>query len=389
MIGTIKPNCLLCLALIILLMVACSESPPESVGQVEPLPTAAALEPTISPTQAINVPPTPMPTAEATPSAVPTATPPAASPTLEPTPLPTTGPPTATSPPDLSQGVWRLGQPMIPAARSEMPAVTLADWVYVPGGFGGEARLDRYNPTVDQWETLADMPAGRHHLMAAAYADSLYIFGGAQASSWNPTNTVWQYDPATNTWSDRGVMPEQRLAGAAVALDHKIYVVGGVGGSENLLEFTPESSQWRLLPGPVQPREHVNALAFQGELWVLAGRWPGVGELATVEIFDPAHETWRNGPALNIARAGFAAAVVQQQLMVAGGEVIINGRETLDSLEIFAPGQNSWQLGPILPVPMHGVGGAEFQERFLLLGGSREAGAIKNEGQVQIYELLP
>lgn len=276
---------------------------------------------------------------------------------------------------------------MTSPARSEMPAVTLADWVYVPGGFGGEARLERYDPLADQWQTLADMPAGRHHLMVAAYADSIYIFGGAQAPTWDPTNTVWQYDPATNTWSDVGVMPEQRLAGAAVTLGDKIYVVGGVGGGENLLEFTPESGQWRLLPGPIQPREHVNAVAFQGELWVLGGRWSGVGELATVEIYNPAGEAWRAAPTLNIARAGFAAAVVQQQLMVAGGEAIINGRETLNSLEILAPGNTTWQLGPVLPVPMHGVGGAEFQGRFLLLGGSLEAGAIHNEGQVQIYEL--
>ncbi|HXV96897.1 MAG TPA: hypothetical protein VEC93_00635, partial [Anaerolineae bacterium] len=111
-----------------------------------------------------------------------------------------------------------------------------------------------------------------------------------------------------------------------------------------------------------------------------------VGELATVEIYNPVSETWRVGPSMNMARAGFAAAVVQQQLMVAGGEVIINGRETLASLEILAADSDTWQLGPDLLVPMHGVGGVEYQGRFLLLGGSMEAGAILNEGQVQIYE---
>jgi hypothetical protein len=72
--------------------------------------------------------------------------------------------------------------------------------------------------------------------------------------------------------------------------------------------------------------------------------------------------------------------------MVAGGEVIINGQETLASFELLAPTSDTWQLGPDLIYPMHGVGGAEFEGRFLLLGGSRRAGAIENEGQVQIYE---
>lgn len=275
---------------------------------------------------------------------------------------------------------------MIPPARSEMPAVTLGDWVYVPGGFGGESRLDRYNPMTDQWQALAPMPAGRHHLMALAYAGYLYILGGAQAGTWTPTNSVWRYDPATNTWGEVGVMPEPRLAGAAVILGDNIYVVGGVGGSEDLLEFNFNSGQWRSLLGPVQPREHVSAVAFQGGLWVLGGRWAETGELTTVEIFNPATETWHNGPSLNVARAGFAAAVVQQQVMVAGGEVIINGQETLASFEHLASESDTWQLGPDLLYAMHGLGGTEFQGCFLLLGGSRQAGAIENEGQVQIYE---
>jgi N-acetylneuraminic acid mutarotase len=275
---------------------------------------------------------------------------------------------------------------MIEPPRSEMPAVSLEGWIYVPGGFGDESRLDRYDPAADQWQPLADMPAGRHHLMAVAYAGQLYVLGGAQAGGWAPANTVWRYDPAANIWSELGVMPEARLAGAAVSLGDKIYIAGGVGGSEELLEFTVTNGQWRSLPGPHQPREHVSAVAFQDELWLLGGRWAGMGELATVEIYNPATATWRDGPPMNIARAGFAAAVVRQQLMVAGGEVIINAQETLASFEILALESDMWQLGPDLPYPMHGVGGAEAAGRFLLLGGSRRAGAIENEGQVQIYE---
>ena len=76
-----------------------------------------------------------------------------------------------------------MGTFMPPPARSEMPAVTIGDSIYVPGGFGGPVRLDRYNPERDQWQTLAQMPAGRHHLMATAYEGRLYLFGGAPPQS--------------------------------------------------------------------------------------------------------------------------------------------------------------------------------------------------------------
>ncbi len=53
-----------------------------------------------------------------------------------------------------------------------------------------------------------------------------------------------------------------------------------------------------------------------------------------------------------------------------------------------AAGSPNWTFGPRLPIPIHGVGGAalEFKGSFLLLGGSLRAGAIENEGNVQIYE---
>jgi N-acetylneuraminic acid mutarotase len=236
------------------------------------------------------------------------------------------------------------------------------------------------------------MPGERHHLMATAYHDRLYVFGGAEGLSWTPTNTVWQYEPATDQWQALSPMPEARLAGAAVTLADKIYIAGGAGGSNALLEFSPVEQTWQLLAEPVQPREHVSAVAFQNELWVLGGRWPGAGELTTVEIYNPSSNTWRAGPSMNVARAGFAAAVGQDiagdYIIVAGGEVIFNGTETLDSVEILAAGSPNWSFGPRLPIPIHGVGGAalEFKGTFLLLGGSLRVGAIENEGHVQIYE---
>ena len=154
------------------------------------------------------------------------------------------------------------------------------------------------------------MPAGRHHLMAVANKNQLYVLGGAQAQSWKPTDTVWRYDATTDHWVALNPMPEARLAGSAVTLNDKSYIVGGTGGGNTLLEYTPSRDSWRNLPGPNQPREHVSAVAFHNEIWVLGGRWHGVGELATVEIYNPTTNTWRLVPELNEARAGFASGVV-------------------------------------------------------------------------------
>lgn len=354
--------------LLILLLCACSASD-------QAAPTGEAFPPNATPfsTSAADT-PTPLPLASVTRPATPTLATNQSDASQNPPPTP-----------DFMQGSWQAGTGMPQPARSEMPAVRLGEQIYVPGGFDGFERLERYDPATGQWERLADLPEGRHHLMATAHNDQLYLFGGAQGIGWAPTSTSWRYDPATDQWQTLTPMPENRMAGAAVSLDDKIYVIGGTGGGEALLVFTAESGTWQMQPGPDQPREHVSAAAFQGEIWVLGGRWQGVGELNTVEIYSPAQNRWRPGPALNVARAGFGAAAVGNHLIVAGGEVIINGSETLGSVEILTSDQAAWQVGPSLPVPIHGVGAAAYDNQLFLLGGSLRAGDIENEGNVQIF----
>jgi hypothetical protein len=268
-----------------------------------------------------------------------------------------------------------------------MPAVELDGRVFIPGGFGGERRLEIYDPANDAWSRGSDLPAGRHHLMAAALDGRLYVFGGGAGLSWTPTDGAWVYDPATDTWKELEPLPEPRLAGAAVALDGRLYIVGGIGGSGATLAYNPDNARWESLLAPARQREHVAAATLAGEIWLLGGRWQGVGEQAAVEILDLTDRTWREGPMLIVPRAGFAAAADGGRIVVAGGEVIMTGRDTLGSIEVLLPGAEAWSLGPPIPFPVHGVGGAIVDSRFFLMGGSDREGAIANAGRVQILDL--
>jgi N-acetylneuraminic acid mutarotase len=75
----------------------------------------------------------------------------------------------------------------MPTARSENAAAIIEHMIYVPGGFGGEQALEAYDTTTDTWLALAELPEPRHHLMSAAYAGKVYIFGGASSVvNWTP-----------------------------------------------------------------------------------------------------------------------------------------------------------------------------------------------------------
>ncbi len=275
----------------------------------------------------------------------------------------------------------------MPTARSEMRVATVDGIFYVPGGFGGLTDFEAYDPAADNWTSLAPMPEPAHHMMVTGHGGKVYVLGGARSMAWQAVATVFVYDPATSEWTAAGPMPERRMGGEAVSLGDFIYLVGGTGGTTAMLRYEPVTEAWNILPGPSQPREHVAAVAYDGEIWVVGGRWGGTGALATVEVFDPASGSWRDGPEMNEARSGFGAAVVGDRIFAAGGEILGQRPWTaLASAEMYDPETGAWRLLPDLPAGIHGMPVAGYDGTVYVLGGSDRAGGIDNRGRVLKFE---
>ena len=196
---------------------------------------------------------------------------------------------------DLRNGRWEARASM-PTARSEL-AVAVADGlIFVPGGYGGEATMEVYDPASDTWRSLATMPEGRHHLMAAAVEGQIYVMGGARPGRWDPTDSAWTYDPGSGSWSAIAPMPEPRVAGAAVAMQGQVFVVGGLGPTTNLLTYDPASNTWASRAPLGVAREHVAAVALDGRVYALAGRWPHQGEEPRWRCMTPPLTIGRRSP---------------------------------------------------------------------------------------------
>ena len=161
-------------------------------------------------------------------------------------------------------------------------------------------------------------------------------------------------------------------------IDGIIYVVGGVPRGTGLFAYHPLADTWESLAEIEQPREHLAAVAFDGKLWVLGGRW-GEEMLNTVEVFDPVTGDWSLGPPMAEARSGFGATVVGERIVVAGGEVF-SPTNALASTEILADGE--WSQGEPLPHPLHGIPLVTVGESIYLIGGSTTAAAVDNPGEV-------
>lgn len=287
-----------------------------------------------------------------------------------------------TSEPDGQRWLERARMPA-PYA-SELAACSLDGVIYALGGFGRAQGFQRYLPTQDRWETLPDMPVGRHHLAAFALDGAVYFSGGGPLGSGDQTLAAHRYLLAEQRW--QALEGFAFNYGAHAAVLHGNGYVADLDGS--LQQFSPNGQRLRrIAPADlVTPRDHSQLVAFLDELWLLAGRFP---EHTEVAIYDPVSERWRAGPRLRVPRAGFAATATEQQIIVAGGEFLAGPDSTVEpSSERYRAGAEGWQFGPPLPVPVHGTAAAAVAGRVFVISGSTRAGSVAG-ATGRVFELLP
>jgi hypothetical protein len=157
-----------------------------------------------------------------------------------------------------------------------------------------------------------------------------------------------------------------------------------VGNS--ILSWDIDKAEWMQFAGsPVAFKDHANAVEFENELWQMAGRGDR-GVSNEVNIWNPVTHEWRAGPSMFHPRSGYAARVVQGQIMVAGGETIEGvDFNMVESMEIYAPGNAGWVFGNPPPIAVHGTSGASSGGQFIVIGGSNDAGSTNPIGPVQTF----
>lgn len=134
---------------------------------------------------------------------------------------------------DTADGRWTFAAPA-PVPRNSAGGGVIDGLFYVVGGRtmqgGNMARLDRYDPGADRWETLRPMPKAAGGLAVAVLGSHLHAFGGEELETEGPDGVIaqaWRYSPATDRWEALPDMPTPRHGLAAVAIDNRILLIGG------------------------------------------------------------------------------------------------------------------------------------------------------------------
>ena len=199
---------------------------------------------------------------------------------------------------------WSTGTaaPMPVRADAASGDTTHGGFLYVIGGGNSGvplSDLERYDPVLDAWTTLASMNTARAGAAAAVIDDGIFVIGGRQSTS-GPCSggpyfdTVEKYDIDTNTWSPVAPLPNQRSDMAAVAHGGKIYVFGGcsdTGVTKEVDMYDPQTNTWTPLAIMLTGRASLVA-GHSGDKVYAIGGTDGVSASDKNEVYDVAHNSW-------------------------------------------------------------------------------------------------
>jgi serine/threonine protein kinase/N-acetylneuraminic acid mutarotase len=290
-----------------------------------------------------------------------------------------------------AQPEWRP----IAAARNALTAVTATQadgtmWVF--GGMGAGDRVsgshEGYDPAIDSWKAAEDLPVPVQQAMSVTWEDTPVVLGGWRTEGTNTkvaTDQVWRV--VNGSWMELPPLLQPRAAAAAAVVADRIIVTGGVDAAGKLVNTTEiyDGTGWKLGAPIPTPRQLLSA-ASDGSLVYAVGGANGTTDLATVEAYNPAADTWTTMPPLPQGRSDFGLAVADARLVAVGG--MYSGR-VLKDVSAFDLTAATWTDLPDMGTARHGLAVAAVGKTVYAVGGATGAGDDQLTDSAEALKLAP
>lgn len=193
---------------------------------------------------------------------------------------------------DPSTDIWTILAPM-PTSRQGFQTEVIDGKIYAIGGYSGPlvggtishmdslSVVEVYDPTTDQWKTLASMSTTRCFFQTEVVAGKIYAIGGLNVKVGEYLGKVLSltevYDPSVNKWTTLSDMSTARHVFQTEVIDNKIYAIGGYGpfGPDNDLlsaeAFDPSTNRWTTLPSMKKERSIFQTKVINNVIYAIGG----------------------------------------------------------------------------------------------------------------------
>ena len=248
-----------------------------------------------------------------------------------------------------------------PFARYEGPSVVKDGKIYVFGGFGPGysimPQLTVYDPALDTWTQLADIPIAVTHIrLALVNNNEVWVAGGRL---WNDdqVNDIQVYNIATNSWSAGPSLPEPRGAGVLALVNNEMHYISGFGPKPAVVDFDDhwaldmnnQEAGWQTRAPLPFTRHHSGTGVIGNKIYVVGGQIDHdntARDNAYVHSYDPITDTWTQETSLPASNSH-----IEPSTFAYGGKVIMVGGEIIrEKIYEYDPVTKIWTQVLTLPV---------------------------------------
>ena len=276
-----------------------------------------------------------------------------------------------------------------------------------------ETRGNSLRFSTAQWTRKKDMPTARYGFSTSVVDGKIFAIGGEVRLEQDEfgdltLSKVEMYDPETDTWERRMDMPTPRSAISTSVVDGKIFVIGGAQVKKikgyrgwaietkklpTVEMYDPATDTWTQKADMPTVRSYLSTSVMDGKIYAIGGMSSSTeqGRLETVEVYDPATDTWAKTESINHARSCAAISVVNGEMYAMGGRgwsgIQSDPDPYLASVEVFNLKANQWQEITEMPTPRTSHTASIVDGKVYVIGGYIQEGKeYKNLATIEIYD---
>lgn len=272
--------------------------------------------------------------------------------------------------------------------------------IYVVGGITKNGKttniLQEYDPSMDTWKNKTPMPTPRAMSSAVAIGNKIYVFGGRNESG--ITNKVEVYDTGSDSWTRAAEMPDEKWNHMVAVVDGKIYVIGGITGTGSQRKSTgsvdvydPAGDSWESGSGMLLSRQGAAIAVLQDRIYVIGGR---IGTSATagkatnrVDVYDPSEDSWTSETQVLGKRTMARAVKAGNKIYLIGGAA---DNDLVSTIEMYDPDSDvsGWSVAKIyLQQPRTGHCVASLGNEIYVIGGNSSESLSGILGNMEVITL--
>lgn len=298
-------------------------------------------------------------------------------------------------------GQW-VTRASLPIPKSEMGGgAALNGRIHIVGGWGNRSDHFIYDPESNSWVKGAPLPRGGNHIPVAGGNKHLFALGGFAGPNTDPFTDVYSYDGVADQWKPVAPLLRGRGAGAAVFLDDKIHLVGGAtswNGERTSIgwheAYDPKEDKWSLLKPLPGSRDHLGAVAYQGKLHAIGGRFNASSFNTDLHhVYLPDRDDWELRAPMPTPRSAHGLVVYRDRFFAMGGEagLVVNHKvlwsKVFGQMESYDPATDTWQQHAPMPTPRHGPGAAVVGDAIYTIAGGPVAGGALQAATNEAFSL--